>query len=106
MIEVADHHKRVVDSLSTLIRAKMRSLAQEQYGPSGSGPDASDDSIKRLKRQVNSLIRMRTDFEILMTEALLGPDSEDIARIREYVSNLKPDDTVIQPLPQEDNRPL
>lgn len=62
--------KQVEEGLTYLILSHARATASEQYAPSHT-PDESDDYIKEHKAWVESLRKIRQDFENLVTGIIL-----------------------------------
>ena len=58
--------KQIIDGLSELILDKLKSLSDEECHPV-CHPDASDDLIKTLRKQVVKLRDIRIAFEDLIT---------------------------------------
>jgi len=62
--------EQVVENLSRLIAMEMRAVGNEQRFPS-SNPDKMDDIIKDGKHNIRILLKMREEFEILMSGYLI-----------------------------------
>jgi hypothetical protein len=60
-----DNSQLIVDSLSIMIAAKLKTVADESFYPS-SDADRSDDIIKHAKENASELRRIRSEFENLI----------------------------------------